>query len=49
MTSALHRFETENSFDHRRQIAELDYLTGSRAAMTSLAENYVGLPWEEVG
>jgi p-hydroxybenzoate 3-monooxygenase len=46
MTSALHRFETENSFDHRRQIAELDYLTGSRAAMTSLAENYVGLPWE---
>jgi p-hydroxybenzoate 3-monooxygenase len=46
MTSALHRFETENSFDHRRQIAELDYLTSSRAAMTSLAENYVGLPWE---
>ena len=30
----------------RRQVAELDYLTGSRAAMTSLAENYVGLPWE---
>jgi p-hydroxybenzoate 3-monooxygenase len=46
MTSALHRFETENSFDHRRQIAELEYLTSSRAAMTSLAENYVGLPWE---
>lgn len=49
MTSALHRFETENSFDHRRQIAELEYLTSSRAAMTSLAENYVGLPWEDVG
>ena len=47
MTSVLHRFDTENSFDHRRQIAELDYLTGSIAAMTSLAENYVGLPWEE--
>jgi p-hydroxybenzoate 3-monooxygenase len=46
MTSMLHRFETDNLFDRRRQVAELDYLTGSRAAMTSLAENYVGLPWE---
>ncbi len=46
MTYVLHRFDTENSFDQRRQIAELDYLTGSRAAMTSLAENYVGLPME---
>jgi p-hydroxybenzoate 3-monooxygenase len=47
MTSMLHRFDTDTPFDVRRQIAELDYLTGSRAAMTSLAENYVGLPWEE--
>jgi p-hydroxybenzoate 3-monooxygenase len=46
MTSMLHRFGTDNLFDQRRQVAELDYLTGSRAAMTSLAENYVGLPWE---
>jgi p-hydroxybenzoate 3-monooxygenase len=46
MTSMLHRFNTDNGFDHRRQVAELDYLTGSRAAMTSLAENYVGLPME---
>jgi p-hydroxybenzoate 3-monooxygenase len=46
MTSMLHRFETENGFDHRRQLAELDYVTGSRAASTSLAENYVGLPVE---
>ena len=45
MTSMLHHFDTGNSFDQRRQLAELDYLTGSRAAMTSLAENYVGLPW----
>ena len=44
MTSMLHRFATDNDFDQRRQLAELDYLTGSRAAMTSLAENYVGLP-----
>jgi p-hydroxybenzoate 3-monooxygenase len=46
MTSMLHRFDTNNAFDERRQIAELDYVTSSRAAMTSLAENYVGLPWD---
>jgi p-hydroxybenzoate 3-monooxygenase len=46
MTSMLHRFDTDNAFDQRRQIAELDYVTSSRAAMTSLAENYVGLPWD---
>jgi p-hydroxybenzoate 3-monooxygenase len=46
MTSMLHRFDTNNPFDERRQIAELDYVTSSRAAMTTLAENYVGLPWD---
>ena len=46
MTSMLHRFDTDNAFDERRQIAELDYVTSSRAAKTSLAENYVGLPWD---
>jgi p-hydroxybenzoate 3-monooxygenase len=46
MTSMLHKFDTNNPFDERRQIAELDYVTTSRAAMTSLAENYVGLPWD---
>jgi p-hydroxybenzoate 3-monooxygenase len=46
MTSTLHRFPDENAFDYHRQIADLDYLTGSRAAMTSLAEQYVGLPPE---
>jgi p-hydroxybenzoate 3-monooxygenase len=44
MTSMLHRFEHENAFDHRRQLAELDYVTSSHAAAQSLAENYVGLP-----
>jgi p-hydroxybenzoate 3-monooxygenase len=43
MTSTLHRSPDETAFDHQRQIADLDYLTGSRAAMTSLAEQYVGL------
>jgi p-hydroxybenzoate 3-monooxygenase len=46
MTSMLHRFHGENSFDHRRQLAELDYVTSSRAASQSLAENYVGLPFD---
>jgi len=46
MTAMLHRWDSQNEFDHRRQLAELDYLTSSRAAMTSLAENYVGLPLE---
>ena len=44
MTSMLHLFPGHDGFDHRRQIAELDYITSSRAGMTSLAENYVGLP-----
>jgi len=45
MTAMLHRFDTDNAFDIRRQVAELDYVTSSRAAATSLAENYVGLPF----
>jgi len=44
MTSMLHRFDDDNAFDQRRQLAELEYLTSSRAASQSLAENYVGLP-----
>ncbi|MGC1415532.1 MAG: 4-hydroxybenzoate 3-monooxygenase [Candidatus Acidiferrum sp.] len=46
MTSMLHRFSGENDFDLRRQLAELDYVTSSRAASASLAENYVGLPMD---
>jgi p-hydroxybenzoate 3-monooxygenase len=44
MTSMLHRFEGSTGFDHCRQLAELDYVTTSRVAAQSLAENYVGLP-----
>jgi p-hydroxybenzoate 3-monooxygenase len=46
MTSMLHRAPGACEFDYRRQIAELEYLTSSRAAMTSLAENYVGMALE---
>lgn len=45
MTSLLHKFPDAGPFGHRIQLAELDYLVGSRAASTALAENYVGLPY----
>ena len=45
MTAMLHIFKDDNPFDRRRQIAELDYVTSSRAAAQTLAENYVGLPF----
>ncbi|HEY0748248.1 MAG TPA: 4-hydroxybenzoate 3-monooxygenase [Steroidobacteraceae bacterium] len=44
-TSIMHKF-SDDAFNHRLQLAELDYLSGSTAALTSLAENYVGLPFE---
>ena len=46
MTSMLHRAPAANPYDYRRQLAELDYVTSSQAAMTSLAENYTGLPFD---
>ena len=48
MTSMLHRFQDHTPFERRMQLAELDYITGSPAGMTTLAENYVGLPFEEL-
>ena len=44
MTTMLHRFPDQTAFDQRIQEADLAYLVSSEAAMTSLAENYVGLP-----
>jgi p-hydroxybenzoate 3-monooxygenase len=44
MTALLHRFDTDNAFDQRRQQAELEYIVSSAAAARTLAENYVGLP-----
>jgi p-hydroxybenzoate 3-monooxygenase len=44
MTSMLHRFHDDSPFQHRLQLAELDYVTSSKAKATTLAENYVGLP-----
>jgi p-hydroxybenzoate 3-monooxygenase len=45
ITSLMHRFDHNDAFEYKRQLAELEYLITSRAAATALAENYVGLPW----
>jgi p-hydroxybenzoate 3-monooxygenase len=49
MTSLMHLFPEIGGyggpFGQRMQEAELEYLVGSRAASTALAENYVGLPY----
>lgn len=47
MTNLLHKFD-DSPFNHRMQLAELDYYTNSTAGMTMIAENYVGLPYESV-
>ena len=45
MTNLTHRFPDNGAFGEKIQAAELEYLAGSRPAMTVLAENYVGLPY----
>jgi p-hydroxybenzoate 3-monooxygenase len=48
MTSMLHRdpAAADDPFAVALQRAQLEYVCTSRAAATSLAENYVGLPWD---
>ena len=43
-TSLMHKFPDAGAIGHKLQRAELDYLVGSKAASTAMAENYVGLP-----
>jgi p-hydroxybenzoate 3-monooxygenase len=42
MTSMLHQNWDADPFERRLQLAQLRYVCSSRAAATSLAENYVG-------
>ena len=49
MTSMLHRFPDDDVFQQRLQRSQLDYVVNSRAAGATLAENYVGLPWNDKG
>jgi p-hydroxybenzoate 3-monooxygenase len=44
MTSMLHRFSDASDFDLRRQIAELELVTTSPTAATTLAQHYTGMP-----
>ncbi|MEV8632101.1 4-hydroxybenzoate 3-monooxygenase [Streptosporangium sp. NPDC051023] len=46
MTTLLHTFETDDAYARRLQMSHLDYVTSSEAAAVTLAENYVGLPYE---
>ena len=42
MTMMLHRFQSDDEFQRRLQLSQLRYVTTSKAAATSTAENYVG-------
>jgi p-hydroxybenzoate 3-monooxygenase len=44
-TAMTHRF-SDDPLAYRLQLAELDYFTGSRAGIATIAENYAGLPFE---
>jgi len=48
MTSMLHRFPDTDAFSQRMQQTELDYFVGSEAGRKTIAENYVGLPYEAI-
>ncbi|HJV88271.1 MAG TPA: 4-hydroxybenzoate 3-monooxygenase [Noviherbaspirillum sp.] len=47
MTTLLHKL-SDDPFAQRMQLADLDYFTGSHAGRTTIAENYVGLPYERI-
>jgi p-hydroxybenzoate 3-monooxygenase len=47
MTSILHRFPDQDAFGVKIQEAELSLLMKSRASQIVLAENYVGLPFDD--
>ena len=44
LTKLMHRFPEDGPFERAMQVAELDYIATSKAAQTTIAENYVGLP-----
>lgn len=49
MTHLLHDFQDKSEFDRKMQEADRHYYTESVAGLTTIAENYVGLPFENVG
>jgi p-hydroxybenzoate 3-monooxygenase len=49
MTTLLHTFDSDDAYGRRLQLSYLDYVTSSEAAATTLAENYVGMPFDPFG
>ena len=48
LTSMMHDFPENDAFTKQMQKTELEYFVGSVAGRTTIAENYVGLPYEAV-
>ena len=48
MTSILHNFPDTDAFSQRISQTELEYFVGSEAGRKTIAENYVGLPYEAI-
>lgn len=46
LTTLIHQFPNEAPFDRRMRENQFDYLLASERAQASLAEQYVGLPFE---
>jgi p-hydroxybenzoate 3-monooxygenase len=44
-SSLMHRYPEQTEFDHKIQVAELEFLRSNKAAQKAMAENYVGLPY----
>jgi p-hydroxybenzoate 3-monooxygenase len=44
LTGLLHKFPEHSAFERNLQLTELEYILGSRAAQTAIAEQYVGTP-----
>ena len=48
LTSMLHTFEDRDAFSQRISDSELEYFVDSEAGRKTIAENYVGLPYEAI-
>jgi p-hydroxybenzoate 3-monooxygenase len=48
MTNLLHEFPERDAFDKRMQRTDYDYYTSSESGLRSIAENYVGLPYDPI-
>jgi p-hydroxybenzoate 3-monooxygenase len=47
LTGLLHRIPSHTPLERELQLAELEYIAGSRAAQTTIAEQYAGLPYDD--